>query len=112
MSVTAGPPEIYHNAKSHPATVAIRKGDLPRALGCMEQAFASIRNHDLPSVAWRLHASGARLQNQMGDFAKTEHHSVEAASCLSRAAASFGGNDPLRRSLLKAAETLKIAADR
>ncbi len=111
-ALTTEDPALRAPAWDAMARVAMRKRDLPRALECMQQAFASIQNHDLPSVSWRLHASAARLHTEMGNFAKTEHHSVEAASSLSRAAASFGGNDPLRGSLLKAAETLKIAADR
>jgi tetratricopeptide (TPR) repeat protein len=111
-ALTTEDPALRAPAWDAMARVALRKGDLQRALECMEQAFASIQNHDLPSVSWRLHATAARLQTEMRDFAKTEHHNVEASSSLSRAAASFGGNDPLRRSLLKAAETLKIAADR
>jgi tetratricopeptide (TPR) repeat protein len=111
-ALTTEDPALRAPAWDAMARIALRKGDLPRALECMEQAFASIQKHDLPSVSWRLHASAARLQTALKDFAKAERHTVEAASSLSRAAASFGGNDPLRRSLLKAAETLKIAADR
>jgi len=111
-ALTTEDPALRAPAWEAMARVAMRKGDLPRALECMEQAFASIQNHDLPSVSWRLHASAARLQTELGDLGKTERHNVEASSSLNRAAASFGGNDPLRLSLLKAAETLKIAADR
>jgi tetratricopeptide (TPR) repeat protein len=111
-ALTTEDPALRAPAWDAMARVAMRKDDLPRASECIEQAFASIQNHDLPSVSWRLHASAARLQTALRDFAKAESHNVEAASSLSRAAASFGGNDPLRRSLLKAAETLKIAASR
>ena len=111
-ALTTEDPALRAPAWEAMARVAMRKGDLQRALECMEQAFASIQNHDLPSVSWRLHATAARLQTEMRDFGKTERHHVEASSSLSRAAASFGGNDPLRGSLRKAAETLKIAADR
>ena len=111
-ALTTEDPALRAPAWEAGARVAMRKGDLPRALECMEQAFASIQNHDLPSVSWRLHASAARLQTELRNFANAERHSVEAASSLSRAASSFGGNDSLRRSLLKAAETLKIAAGR
>ena len=78
-----------------------------RALEFMQQAFASIENHDLPSVAWRLHATAAQLRIQIRDFDEGESHCVQAASSLQRAAASFGESDPLRRSLMGAAETLK-----
>ena len=111
-ALTTEDPALRAPAWDAKARVAMRQGDLPLARECIEQAFASIQNHDLPSVAWRLHASAARLQTTMRDFAKAERHSVEAASSLNRAAASFSGNDPLRRSLTKAAETLQIAADR
>jgi hypothetical protein len=73
----------------------------------MEQAFASIENHDLPSVVWRLYATAAQLHLQIQDFDTSDRHCLQAASSLNRAAASFGENDPLRRSLLGAAETLR-----
>jgi hypothetical protein len=76
------------------------------------QAFASIQHHDLPSVAWRLHATAARLHLQRRDFAASERHSMLASSSLRRAAASFGDNDPLRRLLLGAADTLKMSFNR
>jgi hypothetical protein len=75
----------------------------------MARAFTSIENHDLPSVAWRLHATAAKLDIQIREFDAGERHCVEAASSLNRAAASFGGNDPLRRSLMDAAENLKVS---
>jgi tetratricopeptide (TPR) repeat protein len=89
------------------ARVAAGKGDLTRALEFMEQAFASIESHDLPSVAWRLHATEAQLHLQMRDFDAGERHCLRAVSSLQRAAASFGESDPLRRSLLDAAATLR-----
>jgi hypothetical protein len=89
------------------ARVAAGKGDFTRALEFMEQAFASIESHDLPSVAWRLHATEAQLHMQMRDFDASERDCLQAASSLNRAAASFGESDPLRRSLLGAAESLK-----
>ena len=107
-ALTTEDPALRAPAWDAMARVAARKGDVPRALECMEQAFASIQNHDLPSVAWRLHATAARLHMQMRDFEASERHCVQVASSLHRAAASFGENDPLRRSLLSAAETLKV----
>ena len=70
----------------------------------MEQAFASIENHDLPSVAWRLHATAAQLQMQIAGF-RRKRTSLPSRQrpVSSRAAASFGENDPLRRSLINAA---------
>jgi hypothetical protein len=91
------------------ARIAAVQGEFPRALEYMQHAFASLENHDLPSVAWRLHATAAQLQIQLQDFEASERHCLESASSLNRAAASFGGNDPLRRSLMSAAESLKTS---
>ena len=97
-ALTTEDPALRAPAWDAMARVAAQKGDVTRALECMEQAFASIENHDLPSVAWRLHATAARLHMQIRDFEASERHCVQAASSLNRAAASFGENDPLRRS--------------
>jgi tetratricopeptide (TPR) repeat protein len=106
-ALTTADPALRAPAWDGMARVAAQKGDFTRALQFMEEAFASVENHDLPSVAWRLHATAAQLHIQMRDFDGSEHHCLQAASSLQRAAASFGEHDPLRRSLLGAAETLK-----
>ncbi len=108
-ALTTDDPALRAPAWDAMARVAAQKGDFTRALEFMEQAFASIENHDLPSVAWRLHATAAKLHIQIRDFDASERHCLEAASSLNRAAASFGGNDSLRRSLMDAAETLKAS---
>jgi tetratricopeptide (TPR) repeat protein len=106
-ALTTDDPALRAPAWDAMARVAAQKGDCMRALEFMQQAFASIENHDLPSVAWRLHATAAQLRIQIRDFDEGESHCVQAASSLQRAAASFGESDPLRRSLMGAAETLK-----
>ena len=111
-ALTTEDPALRAPAWDAMACVAARRGDVTRARECVEQAFASIQNHDLPSVAWRLHATAARLDMQMRDFAGSERHCVLAAHSLHRAAASFGENDPLRRLLLGAADTLKMSFHR
>jgi len=108
-ALTTADPALRAPAWDAMARVAAEKGEVARALECMEQAFASLERHDLPSVAWRLHATAAHLHMQMRDFDVSEHHCLEAASSLKRAAASFGESDPLRRSLMDAAETLKAS---
>ncbi len=107
-ALTTADPALRAPAWDAMARVAARKGDFKRALEFMEQAFASIENHDLPSVAWRLHATAAQLHLQIRDFDAGERDCLQAASSLQRAAASFGGSDPLRRSLTDAAENLRV----
>jgi DNA-binding winged helix-turn-helix (wHTH) protein len=106
-ALTTADPALRAPAWDAMARVAAQKGDSTRALEFMVQAFASIENHDLPSVAWRLHATAAQLHIQIRDFDASELHCRNAASSLDRAAASFGESDPLRRSLMDAADTLK-----
>jgi tetratricopeptide (TPR) repeat protein len=106
-ALTTADPALRAPAWDAMARVAARKTDFTRALEFMDQAFASIENHDLPSVAWRLHATAAQLHIQIRNFGASEHCCQQAASSLHRAAASFGENDSLRRSLMGAAEALK-----
>jgi DNA-binding winged helix-turn-helix (wHTH) protein/tetratricopeptide (TPR) repeat protein len=106
-ALTTDDPALRAPAWDAMARVAARKGEVKRTFECVEQAFASLENHDLPSVAWRLHATAAKLHIQIRDFEAGERHCQEATSSLKRAAASFGERDPLRQSLLGAAETLK-----
>jgi tetratricopeptide (TPR) repeat protein len=108
-ALTTDDPALRAPAWDAMARIAAVKGEFPRALEYMQHAFASLENHDLPSVAWRLHATAAQLQIQLQDFEASERHCLESASSLNRAAASFGGNDPLRRSLMSAAESLKTS---
>jgi len=108
-ALTTNDPALRAPAWNAMAQAAAQKREVTRALECMEQAFASLANHDLPSVAWRLHATAARLHMQMRDFDASERHCVDAVSSLKRAAASFGESDPLRRSLTEAAETLQAS---
>jgi DNA-binding winged helix-turn-helix (wHTH) protein len=111
-ALTTDDPALRAPAWDAMARVAAKKGEVTRALECMEQAFASIESHDLPSVAWRLHGTAVTLHRQNGNFEASERHCARAASSLNRAAASFGANDPLRQSLLNAAETLTTTCHR
>lgn len=101
-------PALRAQAWDAVARVAARKGDTRRALECVEEALAAVQDHDLPSVSWRLHATAARISLQKRDFENTEQHCLRASSSLRRAAASFGQDDPLRRSLLSAVEKLEV----
>ena len=106
-ALTTDDPALRAPAWDAMARVAAKNGDPRRAMEFIQKAFASIENHDLPSVAWRLHATAAQLHLQLADFEASEGCCMQAASSLQRAAASFGENDFLRRSLISAAETLK-----
>ena len=79
-ALTTEDPALRAPAWDAMARVAMRKRDLPRALECMQQAFASIQNHDLPSVSWRLHASAARLHTEMREFC--ENGTPQRRSCV------------------------------
>ena len=107
-ALTTADPALRASAWDTVARVASRKGDISRALECLDEGFASIRHYDLPSVSWRLHATAARLHMERGVFESSGRHCLEATASLERAAASFGERDPLRESLLGAAEKLEM----
>jgi len=69
--------------------VSAQSGDPTRALEFMKHAFASIENHDLPSVAWRLHATAALMNLRIRDFEASDRDCRQAESSLNRAAASL-----------------------
>ena len=100
-------PALRSQAWEAMARVAAGQGDGAQALEYMEQAFSAVRDHDLPSIRWRLHATAARLHLQLGDLASSERHCQQAAAGLRHTAASFGQNDPLRHTLLGAVDKLE-----
>jgi len=89
------------------ARVAFARGDGEAAAENMEKAFAEIAGHELPSVAWRVHATAARIRSRAGDKKKAEEHREKAAAALRFAASSFGQGDPLRKSLSAAADQIE-----
>jgi DNA-binding winged helix-turn-helix (wHTH) protein/tetratricopeptide (TPR) repeat protein len=111
-ALTTADPALRAPAWDAVARVAALQGDLNRAVECVEQALASIEHLDLPSVAWRVHATAARVQLQRGNREAALRHSDLATSHLRQAAASFSPGDRLHQSLMAGADHLKSSFQR
>ena len=88
------------------ARVAALQGDHARARQAIAKALSCIENLDLPSVAWRVHATAATLEQNPD--AATCHRDVAAAS-LRAAAASFPAGDRLHQTLMAAADRQQVS---
>jgi tetratricopeptide (TPR) repeat protein len=111
-ALTTADPALRAPAWDAVARVAARKGDHQRALECVTQALASIENLDLPSVAWRVHATAVSVNLQQGIYKAAERHRDLAVAILRNAAASFRDDDRLRQSLMAAADSLQMSLQR
>jgi len=89
------------------ARVAAAKGDLKRALDCSAKAIDEMRGFDLPSVAWRVHSTASWLHARVGAVDAAASYSQRATAALLLVANSFQKGDPLRQTLLVAADSLK-----
>jgi tetratricopeptide (TPR) repeat protein len=69
------------------------------ALEHLKKGFAALETSMVPSAAWRLHATAARLHAGLGDSAKAEHHREQAAAILHQLALSLQEGGSLRKSL-------------
>jgi hypothetical protein len=69
------------------------------ALDHLQKGFAALDAIAVPSAAWRLHATAARLHAGLGDSAKAEHHREQAAAILHQLALSLQEGGSLRKSL-------------
>ncbi len=107
-ALTTADPALQAPAWDAVARVAALRGDGKRAQECIDEAFACIGNRDLPSVSWRVHATAAGLRLRQGDREAAARHGSLAGGSLRKAARSFPEDDPLYRSLTRAAEDLEV----
>ena len=94
------------------ARVAAAKGDLPRALECIDRAIAELKGFDLPSVAWRVHGTASWLRARAGEPDLAREHEKRAEAALMLVANSFEQHDPLHASLQAGARALKEKLER
>jgi tetratricopeptide (TPR) repeat protein len=103
-ALTTADPALQAPAWDAVSRVASLHGDDRRAQKCIDEAFACVENLDLPSVTWRVHTTAAGLRLRQGDLEAAARHGSLAAASLRLAAGSFPEDDPLHRSLTRAAE--------
>jgi hypothetical protein len=88
------------------ARVAIEEGDLNRAESEIRAALELVREHDVPLVAWRVHAAASALYKQTGDLEFAQEHLGSSKSILSRFAETFDADEPLRHSIMRGRDNI------
>jgi tetratricopeptide (TPR) repeat protein len=78
------------------ARVAIEESDLTKAESEIRAALNVVQEHDVPLVAWRVHAAASALYKKTGDLALAHEHLATCQSILSRFAETFDADEPLR----------------
>ena len=84
--------------------VAQSQQDWHRAEQCLKEAFDALTAGVVPSAAWQVHAAAAELYSLRGNQALVAQHRNCAAATLHGLACSFREGEPLRETLLAAAQ--------
>jgi serine/threonine protein kinase/tetratricopeptide (TPR) repeat protein len=89
-------------AKQLMAELLIKSDDLAGAEQQFNNALAELKDYPAPLVAWKVHASMARLKSQSGDTAGSQEHSTHAQEIVNSIAANVA-DEKLRANFLNAA---------
>ena len=84
------------------ARVALAGLDFERARECITTALLEIEGRELPLAAWRVHATGAQISEQMGNSGLAEHHCQLSRATILKIANSLPAEEPLRQTFLSA----------
>lgn len=82
------------------AEVALTQENWPQAEVEIVQALAVLEGAEVPLAAWRVYATAARVQQQLGRQAEAHAYWRRSAVVLRRLADTLGDNSALRQSLL------------
>jgi len=90
------------------ARVSMAEKDWKAAEACIEHGLVVLERFDVPTVAWRLHATRSELYRRLKNDEAAEAHRAQAESIILTLSNSFDGDEPLRHSFLAAAPIRRI----
>jgi hypothetical protein len=90
------------------ARVAMAEKDWKGAEEKIEQALAVVQTVEIPTTAWRVHATRADLYRRERKTTAAEVHRARAEEIILALANSFAPDDPLRHTFLSAALIRRI----
>jgi tetratricopeptide (TPR) repeat protein len=90
------------------ARIALAKKDWKRAEEQIEKSLAIVRVFEIPTTAWRVHATGSDLHRRTKNETAAEAHRARAEEIILALASSFTPADPLRDAFLSAAPVRRI----
>jgi DNA-binding winged helix-turn-helix (wHTH) protein/tetratricopeptide (TPR) repeat protein len=90
------------------ARVAMAEKDLNAAEEKIERSLAVLQAFEIPTTAWRVHATRSDLYRQAGNDTAAEAHRARAEAIILALANSFAPDDPVRNAFLVAASVRRI----
>jgi hypothetical protein len=105
-------PNLLALASELEARVAMAAKDWKRAEGHIENALAIVAKFDIPTTAWRVHATRAELYACVKDDAAAEHHRARAEGLVLALADSFDREEPLRHVFMSSPPVRRISGGR
>ena len=90
------------------ARVAMAEKDWKAAEEKIEKGLAVLQAFEIPTTAWRVHATRSDLHRQVKNDTAAEVHRARAEAIILALANSFAPDDPLRDAFLAAAPVRRI----
>jgi tetratricopeptide (TPR) repeat protein len=107
-SLTTAEPNLHALAWDAAARVAMAERDWSGAEESIEKGLAVLQHHEIPTTAWRVHATRSDLYRHARNEAAAETHRARAQAIILALADSFAPDDPLRLAFLAAAAVRRI----
>jgi tetratricopeptide (TPR) repeat protein len=96
-------PNLHALAWEVQARVATAEEDGKSAEDAIQKALDVLRTFEIPTVAWRVHATCSDVYRRALDEETAEAHRAQAEALVRRLTDAFAADEPLRGSLLAAA---------
>src|SRR5262245_9521521 len=105
-------PNLLALASDVEARIAMAAKDWTRAERHIESALAILAQFDIPTTAWRVHATRANLARSVKDEAAAEPHRARGEAVVLALADSFEEDEPLRHAFLSSPPVRRICGGR
>jgi tetratricopeptide (TPR) repeat protein len=107
-ALSTAEPNLLTLAWEAQARIAMARHEWARAWEHIRKSLAIVDAFQIPTVAWRVHATCADLNRHQKDADAAEAHRARAEAVIVALADSFEIDEPLRQSFLSAAEVQRI----
>ena len=111
-ALSTAEPNLQALAWEAGARVAMAENDWNAAEEKIEKGLAILQAFEIPTTAWRVHATRSDLYRQAKNDTAAEAHRARAEAIILRLANSFAPEDPVRDAFLAAAPVRRILRPR
>jgi len=107
-ALSTAEPNLQALAWEVEARVALAGKDWKSAEAHLQQALAVLERFEIPTTAWRVHATASELYRHAKNGAVAETHRARAEAIVLALADSFAPDEPLRNTFLESAPIRRI----